>query len=111
MIPTKITFRLNNDESKQLYYAARDTGISAHQLARNIVIEGLSLSKIEEKIILLAERLEELKEAQDSMKQDLHSTQFGLIDALGILIAKQEGLNEDDVTEWLKKRFKTNQIH
>ena len=107
MIPTKITFRLKSDEAKQLYYQSREQDMSAHQMARNIVIEGLSLSRIEEEIRLLAQTIEELREGQILMQQGVQGTKTGLVDALGVLIAKQEAVTQDEAIDWLNKRFKT----
>lgn len=107
MIPEKITFRLKREEAKQLYYQAREHGISPHQFARNIVIEGLSLARIEEDIKTLAQTMEELRELQNLIGKGVEGTRLGLIEALAILLTIQEGVTEDRARDWLKRHFDT----
>ena len=105
MIPDKITFRLKREEAKTLYYQARDKDISPHKLARNIVIEGLSLSQLEESIALLAQRLEEITELQALCMQGLEENRQGMIEAFTVILAKQNNITEDRAKDWLRKRF------
>ena len=72
MIPKKITFRLQSDEAKKLYFEARDEGISSHQKARDIMIEGLHLLEIVRFLEQIAGELAELRLAL-SLIHDEHS--------------------------------------
>ena len=77
MIPSKITFRLNSTEAKTLYYAAREKGISPHLLARDIVIQGVDIVKLEESLQFLAQTLEEIRMAQIHAEQSAEALKMG----------------------------------
>ena len=103
MIPKKITFRLTDAEAKKLYYSARDKGISPHLLARDIVIDGLSMTAIGERIEALGESLEELRILSQG---EIRTLRIAVVQGLAVLLAKQEGVGKEDAVEWLENKIK-----
>ena len=108
MIPTKITFRLRPDEAKKLYYEARDEGVSPHRKARDIVIERLTLLEIVHFLEQIVGELAELRLAQSLMAEEIAANSWGNIEALSVLIAKQEGVGKDHAREWVRAQFETH---
>ena len=108
MIPKKITFRLQSDEAKKLYFEARDEGIRSHQKARDIMIEGLHLLEIVRFLEQIAGELAELRLAQSLIQEELSAQQWGTIEAFSVLIAKQEGVGKDHAREWVRAQFETH---
>lgn len=108
MIPTKITFRLHSDEAKKLYFEAREQKISPHQLARDIVIERLSLLEIVGFLEKIASELAELRLAQSLIEDEVKATRWGNIEALAVLVANQEEVSQDHAREWVRAQFETH---
>ncbi|NEQ50491.1 MAG: hypothetical protein F6K11_10210 [Leptolyngbya sp. SIO3F4] len=107
MIPSKITFRLNGTEAKTLYYAAREKGISPHLLARDIVIQGVDVAKLEESLQFLAQTLEEIRMAQIKVEQSSKALRDGVIEALCTQVSKDRCMTESSAREWLRAKFQT----
>lgn len=108
MRPTKITFRLRSDEAKKLYFEARDEGISPHQMARDIVIERLSLFEMVRFLEQIAGELAELRLAQSLITQEIAANRWGSIETLSVLVANQEGVSKDHAREWVRAQFETH---
>ena len=108
MIPTKITFRLRSDEAKTLYFEARDQQISSHQLARDIVIERLSLLEIVRYLEQIAGDIAELRHSQSQLEQEIQAHRWGSIEVLSVLIANQEQVSRDHAREWVRAQFETH---
>ncbi|NEP19394.1 MAG: hypothetical protein F6J97_21295 [Leptolyngbya sp. SIO4C1] len=106
MIPRKITFRLQPDEAKQLYYQARDSDISSHRMARDIVIERMTLADMEQSLQDMADELEALRNAYSVALKRLDFMQVGLIDTLAVILSNQvEKVSDDQAREWVRERF------
>ena len=105
MVPSKITFRLNGTEAKTLYYAAREKGISPHLLARDIVIQGVDVVKLEESLQFLAQTLEEIRMAQMQAEQSAEALRNGVIEALCTQVSKDKCMTESSAREWMRTKF------
>ena len=105
MIPKQIGFRLTADEAKQLYFDARDHGVSAHIRARDMVIEGLTLSRIEGYLEQMVQELEVVKHDQSLIQQAVEANRWGLVETLAVLVANVEGVTRDQAREWIREQF------
>jgi len=106
MIPSKITFRLRPNEAKEIYYQARELKVSPHQLARDMVIERLTLSAMEEHLQQMAQEVEDIRSLHSDLEKELQGITSGLIDTLSVVIANQlENISENESKEWVEERF------
>lgn len=106
MIPSKITFRLQPNEAKEIYYQARDLKISPHQLARDIVIERLTLLTMETHLQQMAQELEDMHHAHSALERQIGRLSLGFVETLSVVIANQlENISDKEAKEWVQEKF------
>lgn len=106
MIPKQITFRLNDAEAKRLYQAARAERLSPHLRARNIVLEGLTLSEIETLLRDLVDAIESLSTTQALLEQRIQAMEWGMVETLSLMVANQENVSKKEALEWIWTQFR-----
>ena len=105
MIPTKITFRLQPEEAKRLYYWARDEKVSPHQKARDMVIDHITLATMEGHLQQMAQEVEDLREGLQDIEKALVQQQQGLIDALAVIISNVAKVETQEAKNWVEGGF------
>ena len=105
MIPTKITFRLQPEEAKRLYYQARDERLSPHQKARDMVIDHMTLATMEGHLRGMAQEVEDLTARLSGLERQLKLQQEGLIDALTVIIANVTSVETQEARQWVEGGF------
>jgi predicted transcriptional regulator len=103
MIPKVITFRLSETEAKKLSHQAREVDLSSHKLARDIVLQGLSVTRLEEDMELIAQSIEELRQVSEA---EVKALRISMVQGLAVLLAKQEDVEKQDAVEWLENKIR-----
>ncbi|MEM9448639.1 MAG: hypothetical protein AAGA75_08900 [Cyanobacteria bacterium P01_E01_bin.6] len=106
LYPTKITFRLPSGAAKALYQEAVAKKVSSHQAAKDMVLEHMNTLEILELLSKLLESVEEVSYAQTQIEQRLKAMEWGMIETLSIVVAKQENIPKKDARAWIRNQFR-----